>query len=152
MQDNVIKGAEEFSAAGVKVGIVVARFNKDITEALLEDARQEADRRGISPEDITVKSVAGSVEIPVVLQAMAKSNKFDCLVALGAVIRGETVHFEYVSKLAAEGISRVSLDNNIPIGFGVLMCETKDQALKRIHSGGEALSAALSAYRACKEL
>ena len=131
------------NAAGKKVGVVASRFNQEITEGLLAAAKQQLAASGITESDCQFLSVAGAIEIPYALQVLAKSGKFDCLVALGCVIRGETPHFDYVCKMAQEGALRVSLDENIPVGFGVITVNNKEQALARFHVGGEAVAAAL---------
>ncbi len=131
-----------------RVGMVVARFNSAITESLLEGALSEVARFKIDPQTVVVERVPGAYEIPVALQAMAFSGRFDALVALGCVIRGETPHFDYVCGQCADGVTRVALDAAMPIGLGVLTCDTMDQAVARAGAGGnnkgaEAVEAAL---------
>jgi 6,7-dimethyl-8-ribityllumazine synthase len=153
MSQNVSKASfKKFNASDRRVGIVAALFNQDIVEGLLASALEKLSDYGVRGENTRVIRVAGSVEIPVVLAAMAKSGKFDCLVALGAVIRGATPHFDYVAKIASEGCLRVMLDYGVPVGFGVLTCEDREQAAERLHVGGEAVEAALQAAYAIKEL
>lgn len=137
------KPVEIFDASDLKVGVVVARFNKEITEALLQNALDTLQEYRVNMEDVEIIHVAGSAEIPYALQKLALAKKYHCLVALGCIIRGETAHFEYVCNMAQQGILRVSLDNHLPIGFGVLMTENIAQAEARIHVGGEAAVAAL---------
>lgn len=132
-----------FDASRFKVGIVVSRFNSDITEKLLESALITLQEYRVKEKNIKVVKVAGSVEIPLALQKFAKTKKYDCLIALGAVIKGETDHYKYVCKTAQEGILRVMLDYNIPVGFGVLMVNTLAQAEARTESGGFACAAAI---------
>lgn len=141
------KKLPKFNAGLMKVGLAVARFNSGITDKMLESARHALKEYKVVDKNITVISVAGSMELPYALQKMAKTRRFDCLVALGCVIRGETPHFDYVAKTAQEGILRVALDHNIPIGFGVLTVNTHAQAHKRLHVGGEAVVAALDLAR-----
>lgn len=139
---------QPFSARGYRVGIVVAQFNHAITEQLLNSALAEAKAYAITQKNISVYRVAGSVEIPVVLHALAKTKKYDALVALGAVIRGETDHYDYVIKILTEGITEVMLeDEGIPVGFGVLTCENKKQAQARVALGAGALAAAVHSAR-----
>lgn len=151
MQDNVQKGnLKVFDASSYRVGIVVAQFNSDITDPMLDSAIAAAGEYGLGPDSLTTEKVPGSIELPVALQALAQTKRYDCLVAIGSVIRGETVHFDYVNKIASEGILQVSLKYNIPIGFGVVMCENKEQAQARIASGGQALVAALQTAKLLK--
>lgn len=127
----------------LKVGIVVAQFNEDVTLQLLASARFELARAGVLDENITVYQVPGCAEIPFALQKLALTKKYNCLAALGAVIRGETPHFDYVCKMVQEGTLRVSLDEKIPVGFGIITVNTPEQAHARYHLGAEAVSAAL---------
>lgn len=127
----------------MKVGIVVARWNSEITEGLFENVLQMLKNCNTVDKNIKKISVAGSVEIPFVLHKMAKSKKYDFLVALGCVIKGDTPHFIYVCKMAQEGVLKVMIEDNIPVGFGVLTVNNIKQAKKRIHVGGEAALAAL---------
>ncbi|MEK7471356.1 MAG: 6,7-dimethyl-8-ribityllumazine synthase [Patescibacteria group bacterium] len=127
----------------MKVGIVVARWNSEITEGLFENVLQMLKNCNTVDKNIKKISVAGSVEIPFALHKMAKSKKYDFLVALGCVIKGDTPHFIYVCKMAQEGVLKVMIEDNIPVGFGVLTVNNIKQAKKRIHVGGEAALAAL---------
>lgn len=132
------------SGAGLRVGIVMARFNKEIGEGLLSGCCQELRRLGVAPGDVTLASVPGALEIPLVLQTMARSGKFDALVALGCVIRGETYHFEIVSNESSRGVTDVQLHTGVPIANAVLTVENDDQALVRMHQKGmEAAQAAI---------
>lgn len=144
---NVQPTFQPFDASSYRVGIVVAQFNGKITNALLESAQQKLAQYRVPDENITIHYVAGSIEIPLILQTLAKSGNVDCLVALGTIIRGETVHFDYVAKIVSEGILRVMLDHAVPIGFGILTLENETQAEGRLTFGGNAAEAALqSAY------
>ncbi|MDO8499561.1 MAG: 6,7-dimethyl-8-ribityllumazine synthase [bacterium] len=127
----------------VKVGVVVARFNQIITDQILEQALEALSDCKIKKQNILVVSVPGSMEIPVALLRLAKTKKFDCLLAIGCVMRGETKHFDYVCKMAQEGILKVALDNNIPIGFGILTVNNLKQALARVGIGKDAVLAAV---------
>jgi 6,7-dimethyl-8-ribityllumazine synthase len=132
------------NGAGLRVGVVMARFNKEIGEGLLSGCCQELRRLGVAPGDVTLASVPGALEIPLVLQTMARSGKFDALVALGCVIRGETYHFEIVSNESARGVTDVQLATGVPIANAVLTVENDDQALVRMHQKGmEAAQAAI---------
>jgi 6,7-dimethyl-8-ribityllumazine synthase len=130
-------------AKGLKVGIVTSRFNEAVTNKLEQTALQKLEKLGVLPADTKSYSVPGAIEIPYLLDKLAATKQFDCLVALGAVIRGETPHFDYVCKMASEGTLRVSLDYHIPIGFGVLMLENESQVDERIHVASDAVLAAL---------
>jgi 6,7-dimethyl-8-ribityllumazine synthase len=132
-----------FDGTKMKVSIVVSRFNGEITEQLLLSALQTLNKSKVNPKNIKIVQVAGAVEIPFALHKMAKSGKFDFLVAIACVIRGETPHFDFVCKIAQEGILKVMLEDNIPVGFGVLSVNNIKQAQVRYHVGGEAVLAAL---------
>lgn len=115
----------------LRIGIVQARFNESITNALADACRAELRVLGVPDKNVQHVQVPGALEIPVALQAMAESDKFDALVALGCVIRGETYHFELVSNESAAGITRVGLDYQLPIANAVLTVDTVGQALAR---------------------
>ena len=138
---------EKFDASGWAVGIVVAGFNLDITEKILESAKECLADYKITLENTTIEFVAGCVEIPLILKKMAESGKYKALVALGAIIRGDTAHFDFVAKAVTEGVMRVQLDASIPVGFGVLTIENKEQAQMRIRSGYGATEAALQSAK-----
>jgi 6,7-dimethyl-8-ribityllumazine synthase len=134
----------DLAGAGLRVGVVMARFNKEIGEGLLSGCCQELRRLGVAPADVTLASVPGALEIPLVLQTMAKSGRHDALVALGCVIRGETYHFEIVANESARGVTDVQLHTGIPVANAVLTVENDDQALVRMHQKGrEAAQAAV---------
>jgi len=141
-----------FNASKYHVGIVVAQFNSDITESLLNSALEEAKRYKIPSKNIIVKRVSGCVEIPVVLKAMAQRKKYDALVVFGAVIRGETDHYTYVANIVSDGVLSVMMDYGTPVGFGVLTCENSKQAKARLDLGAGALAAAIQGARIIKEL
>jgi|SRR5690625_37097 len=122
---------------GLHVGIVRARFNEDIGQAQEKACIAQLIELGVSPEDITVVTVPGALEVGVTLQQMAESAEFDALIALGAVIRGETYHFEIVSNESAAAISRVGLDTGFPIANGILTTENEEQALERAVEKGQ---------------
>lgn len=122
--------------SALRIGIVTARFNPDVCEGLLSACTDEFRRLGVPAASMRIASVPGALEIPLVLQTMARSGRFDALVALGAVIRGETYHFEIVANEMAAGINRVGLDTGMPIANGVLTTEDDDQALARVREKG----------------
>jgi 6,7-dimethyl-8-ribityllumazine synthase len=120
----------------LSVGIVQARFNGPVCLGLRDACLAELTRLGVADTDITLITVPGALEIPLALQKMAATGAFDALIALGAVIRGETYHFEVVSNEMAAGISRVALESDIPVANGVLTCETDAQAHARMQEKG----------------
>ena len=132
---------------GCRIGIVVARFNDFITKRLLDACLDELSKLGVLKKDVTVVWVPGAVEIPVVCQKLARSGKYDAIIALGCVIQGGTPHFEYVASEAAKGIAKVSLDSGVPVIFGILTTDTLEQALERAGAkpGNKGFAAALSA-------
>lgn len=152
MQHAVQADFVPFDAHGWKVGIVMALFNRDITDALHASARKRAADYKIDDGDIETVQVAGSVEIPLVLQQMAASGKYQVLLAIGCIIQGATPHFDFVAKFVTDGILRVQLDHQTPIGFGVLTCATEVQAVERSGLGGEHLDAVLQQAHALKQL
>jgi 6,7-dimethyl-8-ribityllumazine synthase len=121
--------------SGMKVGIVCARFNEFIVQALLDGALRGLERCGVSGNDIDVAWVPGAYEIPLVTKEMATSGRYDALVTLGAVIRGETAHFEYVAGPCADSIVAIQLATGMPIGFAVLTVENVEQAVERSGPG-----------------
>ena len=139
-----------FDAKDWKIGIVTAQFNTDITSQLQQSALERAAGYGITVENIEVIPVAGAVEIPLVLQSLAQSKKYNALLAIGCVIEGDTPHFDYVCKFVTEGILRVQLDNSMPVGFGVLTCHDHAQAESRAHLGAEHLDAVLHQAKAMR--
>ncbi|MBA3031961.1 MAG: 6,7-dimethyl-8-ribityllumazine synthase [Gammaproteobacteria bacterium] len=126
----------DLSGTGLTIGVVMARFNREVGEGLLAGCCQELRRLGVAATDVTLVNVPGALEIPLTLQTMAQSGKFKALVALGCVIRGETYHFEIVSNEAARGVTDVQLTTGIPIANAVLTVENDDQALVRMHQKG----------------
>jgi 6,7-dimethyl-8-ribityllumazine synthase len=122
---------------------VVSRFNGDITNRLLENALDELEDLGVARESVTVMEVPGAFELPLAAMALAKTRRYSCVVALGCVIRGETPHFEYISSEAASGLQLASLETGIPVAFGVLTCDTIEQAEARVEKGVDAARSAL---------
>jgi 6,7-dimethyl-8-ribityllumazine synthase len=125
------------------VGVVVARFNGDVTTRLLESALDELDRCGVDREAITVMPVPGAFELPLAAMALAKTRRFACIVALGCVIRGDTPHFDYVSSEAASGLQLAAIETGVPVAFGVLTLDHDDQADSRVGKGAEVVRTAL---------
>src|SRR3954471_24634791 len=121
---------------GLRIGIVQARFNEDVCHGLLSSCLDELKRLGVEDEDVLHVTVPGALEIPLALQEMAETEQFDALIAIGAVIRGETYHFELVSNESGAGISRVALDFGIPIANAVLTTDTDEQAEARMAKKG----------------
>ena len=125
----------DMNGQGLHIGVVVARFNEVITRKLLDSAVETLMRHGVRDEDITVSWVPGAFELPVVAKALAKSGRFNAVICLGAVIRGETSHYDMVAGQAAGGIGSIGLETGVPAIFGVLTTENMDQALNR--AGGK---------------
>jgi len=146
MSADLIEG--EVSAHGRRVAIVAARFNDFIVASLLKGARAAWLERGGSAHDLTVVRVPGAFELPVVVRRLAASGRFDAVVALGCVIRGDTPHFDYVAGEAARGLQLAGLETGVPVAFGVLTVDSLEQALERAattagNQGGEAMESAL---------
>jgi len=134
------------TAAGLKTGIVVARFNSFITERLLEGALDALVRHGASADDQTIVRVPGAWEIPLVCKHMADSGKYDAVIAIGAVIRGSTPHFDMVASEVSKGVAQASLNSGVPIAFGVLTTDTIEQAIERAgtKAGNKGFEAAMA--------
>ena len=134
--ENIYEYEPVLAGKGLTVGIVMSRFNQDICEGLLAACTNELKRLGVAEGDIEIATVPGALEIPLVLQTMAQSRRFDALVALGAVMRGDTYHFEVVSNDACRAVMEVQLDTGVPVANGILTCENDDQALARTQQKG----------------
>ena len=132
---------------GLRIGIVVASFNDFITSRLLEGAKSALSAHGVADDAVTVATVPGSFEIPLVAQKMAESGRFDAVICLGAVIRGETDHYEHVARAAAQGVTSASLSTGVPVSFGVLTTDTVEQAINRAggKQGNQGYNAAVAA-------
>lgn len=144
---------KNLNGKGLRIGIVKSRFNPAVCEGLLGACRSQLLHLGVSDADITLATVPGALEIPLVLQQMAGSGNFDALIALGAVIRGDTFHFEVVSNESARCVSDVQLDNGIPIANAILTTDTDEQAEERmIIKGEEAAQVAIEMVNLLKEL
>lgn len=141
------------NGSGMRIGIVLSRFNNDIGDGLLSACKAELLKLGVLDADIVLATVPGALETPLVLHRMAISQKFDALIALGAIIRGETYHFEVVSNESARGISEVQLDTGVPVANAVLTTEDDDQALARMSvKGAEAATVAIEMANLLKQL
>ena len=132
-----------------RIGVVHSRFNEEICKALLESARAEVARLGLRAEYV---SVAGALEIPLALQWLAQTKRFDALAAIGAVIRGDTYHFEVVCNESARGLMDVALEFGLPVGNGILTTDTEEQALARKDKGAEAVRVAVEMAKLRHEL
>jgi len=132
---------------GLKFGVVVARFNEFITSKLLGGAQDALARHGVAEADIDIAWVPGSFEIPLIAQKMAGTKKYNAIICLGTVIRGATPHFEYIASEVAKGVAKVSLDEGIPVLFGVITADTLEQAIERAgtKSGNKGFDAAVGA-------
>jgi 6,7-dimethyl-8-ribityllumazine synthase len=139
--------AGQLDASGQKIAIVVSRFNSFICERLVEGAVDAIVRHGGKDEAITIARVPGAFEIPLVAQKMANSGRYDAVICLGAVIRGATPHFDYVSNEVTKGVASVSLASGVPIAFGVLTTDTIEQAVERAgtKAGNKGFEAAVTA-------
>jgi 6,7-dimethyl-8-ribityllumazine synthase len=154
LKDKNMKEIEKnLNGKGLRIGIVQSRFNPLVCEGLLGACRAELVKLGVNDADITLATVPGALEIPLVLQQMAGSEKFDALIALGAVIRGDTYHFEVVSNESARCIGDVQLDNGLPIANAVLTTDTDEQAEERmIVKGAEAAQVVIEMVNLLKEV
>jgi 6,7-dimethyl-8-ribityllumazine synthase len=130
------RSPQTLDGAGLRIGIVVGRFNREIGEGLLAACTSALEKHGVRRSDTRVVSVPGALEVPLALQKMANTGKFDALIALGAVIRGETYHFEIVANESASGITTVGLDAGIPVANGILTTENEAQARARVAEKG----------------
>ena len=139
------------------VAIVVSRFNEEITQGLLQGARERLSERDFTEDHITVVWVPGAVEIPLIAKQLANDNRYEAVICLGAVIQGETKHFDYVCEQVSQGCQRVALDADKPVVFGVLTTDTMDQAQARIggnfgHKGREAADTAVEMVAMMRQL
>ncbi|ADB46762.1 MULTISPECIES: 6,7-dimethyl-8-ribityllumazine synthase [Acidaminococcus] len=144
-------------AEGLKIGIVVSRFNEFITSKLLSGAEDTLRRHGANEDDITVAWVPGAFEIPLIAKKMAKSGKYDGIICLGAVIRGATSHYDYVCNEVSKGVALVNMETEVPTAFGVLTTENIEQAVERAgtkagNKGSDAAMAVIEMVNLTKEL
>jgi len=137
----------QLSASGLRFAIVVSRFNSFITERLLGGAMDALTRTGAAPDAIDVVKVPGSWEVPLVAGELARQHRYDAIICLSAVIRGETPHFDYVAAEAAKGVAHASVDTGVPVAFGVLTTNTLEQAIDRAGAkgGNKGFDAAMTA-------
>ncbi len=147
----------QLDAQGLRIGIVVSGFNEVVTTRLLDGAVDEFKKLGGSEDDIEVFWVPGSFEIPLVLKKLATTGKYDGLVALGAVVRGETPHFDFVASETTKGIAKVMLDEKIPVAFGIITADALDQAIDRAggktgNKGRQAVQAVVETIRVIENI
>lgn len=126
----------DLDGAGLRIAVLCARFNDRVTNRLLDGARRGLARAGVAPDDVIVTWVPGAFELPFAAKAHAESARFDAVITLGAVIRGETTHYDLVAGECARGVQQVQLETGVPVLFGVLTTETVDQALARSEDAG----------------
>lgn len=145
MSSKQIEG--QLNSKGLKVAVIVARFNSFITDRLLGGALDALHRTGAAEGDIDIVKVPGSWEIPIVLRELTRQKRHEAIICLGAVIRGETAHFDYVAGEAAKGIGQIAAETGLPISFGVLTCNTLEQAIDRAggKGGNKGFDAAMTA-------
>jgi len=135
---------KNLNGAGLRIGIVQSRFNTEVCEGLLGACRTQLVQQGVREDGITLATVPGALEIPLVLQRMAQSGRFDALIALGAVIRGDTYHFEVVANESARCVGEVQLHTGVPVANAILTTDTDEQAIERMHiKGSEAALVAI---------
>ena len=154
---NMIQARMEQQVVDSPIALVVSEFNREVTQALQEGAVGQLLKRGISESNISVITVPGAVEIPMVAQRLALTKRYSAIIALGAVIRGETTHYDYVCQQVSQGCQKVALTYDIPVIFGVLTTESDDQAWDRVggnygHKGVDAANAALDMVDILKQL
>ena len=149
MDEKIRQIEGEISARGLRIGIVAARFNDYIVDRLVDAAVDTLLEHGAELADLVTVRVPGAYEIPVTVRKMAEAKRYDAIVALGCVIRGATPHFDYVAGEASRGLARVSLEHELALGFGVLTCDTLEQAIERAGSkaGNKGADAAVTAIR-----
>lgn len=145
MQPNDIRG--ELKATGLRFGIVVSRFNSFITERLLAAALDALEQAGAGVKQIDIVRVPGSFEIPVAAKRMGSSRKYDAVITIGCILRGETSHFEYISSEVARGVQLAQMDTGVPMAFCVLTCDTLEQAIDRagLKGGNKGFEAGMTA-------
>ena len=138
---------------GLRIGIVLSRFNQDVGEGLLSACTAALAKQGVRASDLLIVSVPGALEVPLALQKLANTGKYDALVALGAVIRGDTYHFEVVANESASGITTVALDSGVPVANGILTTNDEDEALARMsQKGADCAAAAIEMANLMKKL
>ena len=151
--DNIEEFEPDLDGTGLRIGIVMSRYNQEIGEGLLSSCTAALAKQGVSTSDVLIVSVPGALEAPIALQKMANSGWFDSLIVLGAVIRGDPYHFEVVANESASGITAVTLDTGVPIANGILTTDDEDQALARMsQKGSECALAAIEMANLLKRL
>lgn len=135
------------SASGIKFGLVISRFNHFLTDKLLTGALDCLNRHGCEQENITVARVPGSFEVPYAAQRMARSGSYDAVICLGAVVRGDTPHFDYIAAESAKGIARIAMETGLPVIYGMVTADTLEQAIERsgTKAGNKGWDAAMAA-------
>ena len=152
-RDDIEKPGAELRGEGLRIGIVVSRFNPEVGDALLEACSAALKQHGVGASDIRVVTVPGALEAPLALQKLANTGKYDALIALGAVIRGETYHFEIVANESAGGITTVALDTGVPVANGILTTENGEQAAVRApQKGADCAAVAIEMARLLMQL
>lgn len=147
----------QMNAQNLNIAIVAARFNDFVVDRLVGGAIDYLTRHGLDKDSITLVRVPGAFELPLVCKKLAEANKYDGIIALGAVIRGGTPHFDYVCSEAAKGLAMISLEKNVPLGFGLLTCDSLEQAIDRAgaksgNKGVEAAAAMLETIRVLEQI
>jgi len=152
-RNNIEKLEPDLRGEGLRIGIVVSRFNPEVGEALLTACTAALKKHGVRASDVRVVTVPGALEAPLALQKLANTGKYDALIALGAVIRGETYHFEVVANESAAGITTVALDTGVPVANGILTTENDDQAGARAaQKGADCAAVAIEMANLLKKL
>jgi 6,7-dimethyl-8-ribityllumazine synthase len=152
-RNDIARLEPDLRGEGLRIGIVVSRFNAEVGETLLATCTAALKKRGVSASDIHIVTVPGALEVPLALQKLANTGKYDALIALGAVIRGETYHFEVVANESAGGITTVALDTGVPVANGILTTENDDQADARAaQKGSDCAAAAIEMANLLKRL
>ena len=134
--DDIEELEPSLDGKGLRIGIVLSRFNRDVGEGLLSACTAALAKQGVRASDMLIISVPGALEVPLALQKLANTGKYDALIALGAVIRGDTYHFEVVANESASGITTVALDSGVPVANGILTTNDEDEALARMSQKG----------------
>lgn len=151
--DDILELEPSLDGAGLRIGIVMSRFNIDASEGLLGACTDELRKHGVHAQDMLLVTVPGALEVPLALHSMARSRRFDALIALGAVIRGETYHFEVVANESAAGLAAVQRETGTPVANGILTTDDDDQALARMSvKGAEAARVAIEMANLLKQL
>lgn len=146
-----------FDASKISIALVVSRFNEEITQALMDGAIERLQERGIAEHALTLVEVPGAVEIPLTVKKLLQLGRFDAVIALGAVIRGDTTHYDYVCQQVSDGCQRVMLMHDVPVVFGILTTENEAQAWDRLggshgHKGRDAADCALSMHSILRQI